>query len=154
MISRRVVGHFRGLHESLRFYGGIVHWLGFEKTSIPARHGERFAGDTKYDLRKRVRLASSIILAHSDRPLALSILLGLLMAAVSLGGGSYILLGALFSEGYVVQGWASVIVAVFFTGGMILTALGVIGVYVGKIFNEIKSRPLYVLADRIGPPRS
>jgi len=150
IISRRVVDHFRGLHESLRFYGGIVHWLGFRRTSIPAQHGERFAGETHYTLRKRFQLAKSMILAHSDRPLTFSIGLGLAMALLSFGYGSYVFVRAMFFD-FSVEGWASVMVAIFFTGGIILIVLGIIGVYIGKIFNELKGRPLYVVADRVGP---
>jgi dolichol-phosphate mannosyltransferase len=150
IISRRVVEHFRGLHESLRFYGGIVHWLGFRRTSIPAQHGERFAGETHYNLRKRLQLARSMILAHSDRPLTASIGLGLAMALLSVGYGTYVIVRATFF-GFSVEGWASVMAAIFFTGGIILTVLGIIGVYIGKIFNELKRRPLYVVAERVGP---
>ena len=150
IISRRVVEHFRGMHESLRFYGGIVHWLGFEETSISAKHGERFAGETQYNLRKRIQLAVRMILAHSDRPLSFSIGLGLAMAAISLGYGTYIVIRANLYD-FPIEGWASVMAAIFFTGGMILTVLGVIGVYVGKIFNEMKSRPLYVVTDEANP---
>lgn len=150
IISRRVVEHFRGMHESLRFYGGIVHWLGFEQTSIRAKHGERFAGETQYNLRKRVQLAVSMILAHSDRPLSFSIGVGLAMAVFSLGYGTYIVIRASIYD-FSIEGWASVMAAIFFTGGMILTVLGVIGVYIGKIFNEMKSRPLYVVADEVNP---
>jgi glycosyltransferase involved in cell wall biosynthesis len=150
IVSRRVIDQFRSMRETLRFYGGIVHWLGFERTSIPAQHGERVAGATRYTLARRFQLAVSMILAHSERPLWFSIALGLIMGAFSVGFGTYVLLRAMFSN-FAVQGWASLMVAVFFTGGAILTTLGIIGVYIGKLFNELKGRPLYVVADRVGP---
>jgi len=153
IISRRVLNQFRSLHESLRFYGGIVHWLGFRRTSIQAQHGDRFAGETRYTLRSRIRLANSMILAHSDRPLFVSIGVGLTMALVSLAFGVYVLVRALFFN-FSVQGWASLMVAIFFTAGVILTVLGIIGVYIGKIFNELKQRPLYVVSETVGPLRS
>jgi len=153
IISRRVLNHFRNLHESLRFYGGIVHWLGFRRTSIQAQHGERFAGETRYTMRSRIRLANSMILAHSDRPLVVSIGLGLTMAIVSLAFAVYVVIRALV-HGFAAQGWASLMVAIFFTAGVILTVLGIIGVYIGKIFNELKQRPLYVVSETVGPLRS
>ena len=149
IISRRVVEDFRDLTENLRFYGGIVNWLGYDQASLPAQHGERFAGETTYTLGKRLRLAVDMILAHSDRPLRFSIGLGLVMSALSFTYGIYILVRALFSD-FSVEGWASLIVSIYFTGGIILVVLGVMGVYIGKIFNELKQRPLYVVADRVG----
>jgi dolichol-phosphate mannosyltransferase len=149
IVSRRVIEQFRSMRETLRFYGGIVHWLGFRRTSIPAQHGDRAAGETQYTLRKRIQLAVSMILAHSERPLWLSIGLGLAMGLFSVVYGSYVLVRALFFD-FAVEGWASLMVAVFFTGGAILTTLGIVGVYVGKLFNELKGRPLYVVADRVG----
>jgi dolichol-phosphate mannosyltransferase len=94
-----------------------------------------------------------MILAHSDRPLFVSIGLGLTMALVSLAFGVYVLLRALLSD-FSVQGWASLMVAIFFTAGVILTVLGIIGVYIGKIFIELKQRPLYVVSETVGPLRS
>lgn len=149
IVSRRVVEHFRGLNENLRFYGGIVKWLGFEQASVPVRHGVRYAGKSGYTLGKRMRLAAHMTLAHSDRPLRFSIGLGLVMSALSFVYGGYILVRALVSD-FSVEGWASLIVSIYFTGGIILVVLGIVGIYIGKIFGEIKRRPLYVVADRVG----
>jgi len=153
IISRRVVEQYRSMGETLRFYGGIVDWLGFERTSIEALHGERFAGEPGYNLRKRLRLASQIILAHSDRPLHLSILFGFIISLGSGTMGSYMIIRSIFFQHYSVEGWTSLMVSVFFMGGIILLVLGIIGIYIGKIFNEIKRRPLYVVAERIGLDR-
>jgi polyisoprenyl-phosphate glycosyltransferase len=150
IISRRVVEQYRAMGEALRFYGGILDWLGFERTSIVASHGTRFAGSPGYDLRKRVKLASQIILAHSDRPLHFSIAFGFLISILSGGIGMWIMLRALLYEQYSVEGWASLMVSVFFMGGIILMVLGIMGIYIGKIFNELKGRPLYVVAERVG----
>jgi hypothetical protein len=101
-------------------------------------------------LRKRVKLASQIILAHSDRPLHFSIAFGFLISILSGGIGMWIMLRALLYEQYSVEGWASLMVSVFFMGGIILMVLGIMGIYIGKIFNELKGRPLYVVAERLG----
>ncbi len=152
IISRRVVEQYRAVGESMRFYGGIVDWLGFPRTSIQASHGQRFAGQPGYNLRKRLLLAYQIILAHSDRPLHLSIVFGFIISVWSGLSGLWIILRALFIEEYSVVGWASLIVSIFFMGGIILMVLGILGIYVGKIFNETKGRPLYVVGDRVGLP--
>ena len=149
IVSRRVVEHFRSLNENLRFYGGIVNWLGFEHASIPVQHGARFAGESSYTLGKRIRLAAHITLAHSDRPLRFSIGLGLVMSALSFAYGGYIIVRAMISD-FSVEGWASLIASIYFTGGIILVVLGIVGIYIGKIFGEIKRRPLYVVAKQVG----
>jgi dolichol-phosphate mannosyltransferase len=149
IISRRVVDGFRSLNENLRFYGGIVWWLGYRRTSIPAQHGERFAGRSVYTLRQRVRLAMSIIVAHSDRPLQFSIAIGLTMAVLAFIYGVYIIIRATFGD-VSVEGWASVIVSIYFVGGLILFVLGIIGLYIGKLYHEAKKRPLYIVAESVG----
>ncbi len=150
IISRRVVEQYRAMGESLRFYGGILDWLGFSRTSITASHGTRFAGQAGYTLRKRMLLAYQIILAHSDRPLHVSIVFGFLISLWSGATGIWIVLRALFIKEYSVVGWTSLIISIFFMGGIILMVLGIVGIYVGKIFNETKRRPLYVIGDRVG----
>jgi polyisoprenyl-phosphate glycosyltransferase len=149
IISRRVVEQYRSMGESLRFYGGIVDWLGFERASIEAEHGTRFAGQPSYTLRKRLQLAYQIILAHSDRPLHISIVMGFAISLFSGVSGAYMLLRYLFGL-YGVLGWTSLIVSVFFMGGIILMVQGVMGIYIGKIFNELKGRPLYVVEEKVG----
>src|SRR4029077_1535505 len=122
----------------------------FSRTSITASHGQRFAGEAGYSLRKRMLLAYQIILAHSDRPLHFSIVFGFLISLWSGVTGIWIVLRALFIEEYSVVGWTSLIVSIFFMGGIILMVLGIVGIYIGKIFNETKGRPLYVVGDRVG----
>jgi glycosyltransferase involved in cell wall biosynthesis len=151
IISRRVVEQYRSMGETLRFYGGIVEWLGFERVSIEADHGTRYAGQPGYNLRKRLQLAYQIILAHSDRPLHLSIIAGLFISLFSGIMGVYMVLRSLlFAHYYAVQGWVSLIVSVFFMGGIILMVQGIMGIYIGKIFNELKGRPLYVVETKVG----
>ena len=149
IISRKVLNDFRSLNESMRFYGGILFWLGYPRASITAIHGRRHGGRSVYTLGKRFRLAAEIIIAHSDRPLRMSIGLGFTMALLSFVYGLYIIVRALLGT-VVIQGWASLIVSVYFVGGMILVVLGINGIYLGKMYNETKRRPLYVVAERTG----
>jgi len=150
MISRRVVEYYRSMSESFRFYGGIVDWLGFQRASIPAMHGSRFAGRPGYTLSRRLRFAWQIILAYSDRPLHISILFGLVISLSAGTIGGYMVLRALLFEHYSVEGWTSLMVSVFFMGGIILMVQGIMGVYIGRIFNELKRRPLYVVQEKVG----
>jgi len=150
IISRHVVEQYRAMGEALRFYGGIVDWLGFQRTTIRAKHGSRYAGNPGYTLRKRLLLAYHIILAHSDRPLHFSITFGLLISLWSGGTGMWMIARSLFVKQYSVEGWTSLMVSIFFMGGIILMVLGIMGIYIGKIFNETKGRPLYVVQAKVG----
>jgi dolichol-phosphate mannosyltransferase len=120
--------------------------LGFKTTSIKARHGKRFEGKPSYTIRSRFKLASEIILAFSDRPLKIAIGLGISMSLISVGMVGWILIGV-NSWGFSVVGWPSIILAIFFSTGMILIVLGILGVYLGQVFKEVKNRPLYVISE-------
>ena len=146
IISRKVVNAFKVFPENSRFYGSTIKWLGFKTTSIEARHGKRFEGKPSYTIRSRFKLASEIILAFSDRPLKIAIGLGISMSLISVGMVGWILIGV-NSWGFSVVGWPSIILAIFFSTGMILIVLGILGVYLGQVFKEVKNRPLYVISE-------
>ncbi|MDQ6887316.1 MAG: glycosyltransferase family 2 protein [Gemmatimonadota bacterium] len=144
IMSRQVVLSFRQLRERLRFFGGLMTWLGFRVGSVDVVHAERFAGSTSYDYRKLVRLAVDTIIAYSDKPLRLAIRLGFAMAALSLAAGIFFLVRAL-THRIPVSGWASLIVSLYFIGGIVVGLLGMLGLYIGKMFDETKRRPLYIV---------
>ncbi|USX27934.1 glycosyltransferase family 2 protein [Oxalobacteraceae bacterium OTU3CINTB1] len=144
IMSRQVVRNFNRMREQLRFFGGHVQWMGFPTTGVQVRHQERFEGQSTYTFAKLWKLAADTILAYSDKPLRMAARLGLTMAAVSLGFGAY-LLGRSLLEGSAIPGWASLIVSLYFIGGIIIGILGVLGVYLGKAFDETKKRPLYIV---------
>jgi glycosyltransferase involved in cell wall biosynthesis len=144
IISRKVVENLRQMREQLRFFGGQVKWLGFPSTSIEVQHDDRHAGPSTYTYAKLWRLAFDIIIAYSDKPLRLAIRLGFLIAFLAFCYGVYILVRALL-YGSAITGWASTIVSIYFIGGIIVAILGIIGVYLGKTFDEVKRRPLYVI---------
>ena len=149
IVSRRVVENFRDVREQLRFFGGIVDWMGFPHTGIPVQHGERFAGRGTYNFRRLWRLAQDIVIAHSDKPLRLVVRLGFLISLSSFVYGVYVVWHALVHR-VGVAGWSSLIASVYFLAGIIISILGVIGVYLGRTFAEAKHRPLYIVRDRIG----
>ena len=144
IISRKVVESFRTMRERLRFFGGLVAWMGFPTVSIDVQHDERFAGQSTYTFGKLWKLASETIIAYSDKPLRLSIRFGFAISALAFAYGSYIIYRALV-HGAAITGWSSLIVSVYFLGGIVISLLGMIGVYLGKAFDEVKQRPLYIL---------
>ena len=144
IMSRQVVRNFNRMREQLRFFGGHVQWMGFPTTGVQVRHHQRFEGQSTYTFAKLWKLAADTILAYSDKPLRMAARLGLAMAVVSLGFGAY-LLGRSLLQGSPIPGWASLIVSLYFIGGIIIGILGVLGVYLGKAFDETKKRPLYIV---------
>jgi dolichol-phosphate mannosyltransferase len=148
IISRKVVEAFMNFPENARFYGSTIKWLGFSRSSIEASHGSRFSGKPSYTLKKRVNLALDIILSFSDRPLKFAVGFGLAMSIISLILSIWIFARA-YIWGFSVLGWSSLIVSIFFTSGVLLIVLGIIGIYLGRIFREVKSRPLYIISKHL-----
>ena len=144
MISRKVVASFCQMREQLRFFGGLVDWMGFPTAMIDVQHDNRFAGKSTYTFFKQWKLASEIIIAYSDKPLKLSVKLGFLIAVLAFFYGIYIIFRAV-AFGIPVIGWSSLIVSLYFLGGIIIFNLGIIGIYLSKSFNEVKKRPLYLV---------
>jgi dolichol-phosphate mannosyltransferase len=148
IINRKVVEAFKAFPENSRFYGSTIKWLGFNQTSIKGDHESRFAGNASYTLKTRLKLANDIILSFSDRPLRFAILLGSLVSFSSLLCAFWFLYGSL-NWGYSIVGWPSLIISIFFLGGINLITLGIIGIYIGRIFTQVKERPLYVISEKI-----
>ena len=146
IMTRQVVDYFIEFRERSRFYGGLVAWLGFPYALVEVEHEERFAGKTKYGLWEMIKLATEGIISFSDIPLRLIGYFGLIVSAMSFVLGIYMLIRQ-FVWRVAVPGYTSIIVSMFFLGGMVLIMLGVIGEYIGKIHTEVKNRPLYVVAD-------
>lgn len=147
IVSRKVVESYRTMREQLRFFGGIVAWMGFPTASIDIEHNERFAGTSSYSFAKLWRLASETIIAYSDKPLRLSIRFGFLISSTAFMYGAYIIYRAL-AHGVPIVGWSSLIVSLYFIGGIIISILGIMGIYLGKTFDEAKRRPLYIVNEK------
>jgi glycosyltransferase involved in cell wall biosynthesis len=148
IISKKVVIAFRGFPENARFYGSTIKWLGFKSSFIEADHGRRFAGRPSYTVRKRVKLASDIIFSFSDEPLRAAVKIGLLMSFVSIFVAIFVLYQAKKGN-YTITGWASLIFTILFTTGLLMIINGIMGIYIGKIFQQVKERPLYVVDKQI-----
>jgi dolichol-phosphate mannosyltransferase len=144
IISRQVVMNIRQISERLRFFGGLVSWVGFPTAYIDVKHEYRFKGGSSYTFGKLIKLALDIVIAHSDKPLIITVRLGLMISIFSFLYGLYLLFQGLYGN-VRVPGWHSIIVSIYFIGGIIVFTLGIVGVYVGKAFDEVKKRPLYVI---------
>lgn len=157
IINRAVADSTRHLREQARYFGGLVGWLGFEVASVEVENDPRFAGESTYNLRQLIRLATNMILAYSDKPLRLTVRFGLVVAAFAMAFGGYTLARALF-WGIPVTGWASLIVSIYMLGGIMIGLIGMVGIYLARVFDESKRRPLYVLREstvrgqRLGVP--
>ena len=152
LLDRDVVEALKSLPERHRFLRGLVSWLGFPQKEIHYEAPARHSGKSKYSLRKMVRLAVDGITSFSAVPLQVSALAG---AAVTSLAFLYILYAFVqWARGAVQPGWSSLIAAVLLLGGVQLLALGVIGLYLGRVYNEVKGRPIYVVQEtRFFPER-
>ncbi len=148
IVSANAVRAFRQLREPTRFYGGLLRWVGFKQTTIKAVHGIRFTGQPGYNFTKRLTLAFNLIVGFSTRILYISIVLGLLMALASFVMATYIVAMALAQPGHPVPGWPSVMTAVVFTAGVTNITVGFTGIYIGKIFEQTRGRPLYIVSHK------
>jgi glycosyltransferase involved in cell wall biosynthesis len=151
LMGPRAVEAFRRLPERHRFTRGLVAWLGFPQTGVPYERAPRHAGTTKYPLRKMLRFALDAITSFSHLPLQLATWLGF---AVSAFAFFYILVVlALKLAGISWPGYTSLMAAILFLGGVQLLMVGLLGEYVGRIYDEVKHRPLYLVAEEVGEER-
>jgi dolichol-phosphate mannosyltransferase len=144
IISRKVVAGYRTMRERSRFFGSLVNWMGFPTSSIDVQHADRYDGQSTYTFGKLWRLATETIIAYSDKPLRLAIRCGFLIAALAFLCGVYVLVRNLL-YGSPVTGWSSLMVSIYFIGGIIIALLGIIGIYLGRTYDETKKRPLYLI---------
>jgi glycosyltransferase involved in cell wall biosynthesis len=149
LMSRRVVEALRRSPERHRFLRGMVSWVGFNQVAVEYDRDVRHAGTTKYPLPKMIRFAMDGITSFSDIPLRFASYFGFTVSAVAFIYALIVVAFKLFSlkpPGYT-PGWASTIVAVLFLGGVQLMSLGILGEYLGRVYDEVKGRPLYLISD-------
>lgn len=149
LLDRRVADAFLAMPERDRFIRGMVSWTGFRQEPVFFRRADRLAGGTKFSFRKSLRVAVDGVLSFSSAPLRLAIHVGLLAAGLALLGVVCAVAVRLFTGAWV-AGWALLFLGVLFQGGVQLVALGILGEYVGRIYHEVKRRPLYLVRERRG----
>ena len=144
-ISRReVIDQYRRMREQNRAYTLFLKWIGFRQTAIDIESDERYAGKSSYNFRRKISMAAQFITAQSNKPLLVSIRLGAILALFSILYAIWQAFKYFFTD-HVVSGWTSMIVSMYFLGGVMLIFMGVLGLYIGYVFNEVKQRPLYIV---------
>jgi len=147
LMDSSVVDVVRNMNESDIFLRGLSNWMGFKQTGIHFTAGERFSGESSYNLQKMMRFAFTGITAFSVKPLYLAAYLGFIFSAIAvLGYGIYVIHSFIVETE--ISGWASLIMTVVFFGGLQLIILGIIGIYLGKIFKQVKERPNYIIRSK------
>jgi dolichol-phosphate mannosyltransferase len=149
LMDRKVVDALAAMPERDRFVRGLVSWVGFRQFALPYKRAERFAGESKYPLRKMVKFATDGILSFSTKPLQMAISLGMFASALALLGILYALGLRLFTDIWV-EGWTALMITVLFMGGVQLICVGILGEYVGRTYHEVKRRPLYIVSEYRG----
>ncbi len=142
--NKSVIEAIKSLKESIRYFPTMVKWVGFKSTAIPVIHSKRNQGNSSYDFKKLSNLALDIVLAYSDKPIRFMIKFGLGISILSSIMALTFLLRFLLG-GITVQGYSSLIISTCFFSGLILVMLGVVGLYVGKTFEGVKNRPIYII---------
>ena len=150
LMDRRVVDVLNRMPEHNRYIRGLRSWVGLPQTSIHFEREPRFAGDVKYTFRKSLSLAANGLVTFSRVPLRLSTYVGLLAAAVAILMAILVLYWRIFTPHSPLTGFATILIAVFFLGAVQLVSIGILGEYVGRIYEEVKGRPLYVLSEVAG----
>lgn len=143
LMSRRVVEQLKAMQERDRFVRGLVSWIGFRQIGLTYRRDKRYAGETKYPYRKMIRFALDGITSFSSIPLKMATIMGYLTSLLAFAYACSVIVQKFM--GYTVQGWATIMVGLLFLGGVQLICLGILGEYIGRIFNETKGRPLYIV---------
>ena len=155
LLDRQVLEVFRTFRERHRFVRGLTLWAGFKQAGVSYARASRWAGETKYPLRKMVQLAWDAVTSFSFAPLRVATYLGFLVSLASFLLGILIIFGRLLWGmpeilGFSTQGWGSLMVAVLFLAGVQLMVLGMMGEYLGRTYDEVKRRPLYIIRQKIG----
>lgn len=149
LLDRSVIDALLAMPERDRFLRGMVSWVGFRQIAVPYDRASRAAGETKYPFRKMLRFALDGIFSFSAKPLRLATYLGFFASGIAVIGVLYAFFLRLMTS-TVVPGWATLLIAVLFLGGVQLVSLGIMGEYIARIYGQVKARPLYLVRERIG----
>ena len=154
LVGRKALEAFRAMPEQDRFVRGMFAWVGFRQTEVAFHRLPRLAGQTKYPLWKMIRLAANGVIGFSDAPLRLAIWCGFAVSACAGLYGASVILRWMEGDPTLVVGWSSTIIVVSFLSGINMIMTGIMGLYVGRIYAEVKRRPLYIVSEKIGFDRA
>lgn len=149
LVDRKALTAFNRLRESDRFIRGMFAWTGFRQAAVEYHRQERFAGETKYPLRKMARLAFTAILGFSDWPIRVAVAMGAGISGLAILYAVFVVVKILVT-GQAGTGWGSMITVTAFLGGLQLMMIGIVGLYIGRIHQEVKRRPLYIVQRAVG----
>jgi polyisoprenyl-phosphate glycosyltransferase len=150
LLDRRALDALLSMRERSRFLRGMTVWVGYRQAAVPYKRDPRYAGETKYTLSKMVRFSLDAISSFSHRPLQLATLLGFLISTLAFIAIPVVIVLRIL--GSYLPGFSSITIAILLLGGIQLIALGIIGEYVGRIYDEVKGRPLYLVRGRLNIP--
>lgn len=148
LIDRRVMNELCQLKERGKYIRGLISWIGFKQVPFYYEREARIAGETKYPLRKMLRFASNALLYFSKKPLKMVMALGFTAMTIGLILGAWIILGKIYGFSNAETGWTSIVTIVIFFGGVQLLTVGVLGQYIGILFDEVKARPEYIIEEK------
>jgi len=146
--SKKVVSAIVDMRESIRYFPTMVKWVGFKTAKVDVEHDARSMGESSYNINKLLSLAVDIILAYSDKPIRIMIKSGLVIALFSLVLAFIFFVKWLIGD-TIVLGYTSLIISIWLLSGVIISTLGLVGLYVGKIFEGVKNRPIYLISETI-----
>jgi dolichol-phosphate mannosyltransferase len=149
LYNRKVVDALKSMNDYYRYYPTMIHWIGFKMAKLDIQHASREDGiKSSYNFKKRLTLAFNTIISFSDKPLRLTVKLGLLISLISTIF-AILLIILYFLDETSVSGWSSTFASLWFLSGLMITILGMVGIYVGKIFENVKGRPTYIVGERL-----
>lgn len=146
--SRKVVETFNSMGETSRSFGTLLSYMGFNKTTLDVEHSERFEGKSSYSFRKLMKLMFDVTISNSNKPLRIIVVFGFFFSFVSFLLAVYNVVAHLVGI-VTLQGFTTTVFSIWFVGGVIMMVLGVLGLYIGKIFNQVKQRPLFIVDEII-----
>ncbi|NDP19750.1 MAG: glycosyltransferase family 2 protein [Paludibacter sp.] len=145
LIDKQVMKEFKKFREKGKYIRGIISWIGFKQVPFVYKREARFAGETKYPLRKMLHFAATAMLYFSKKPLKLATGLGFITVMIGIIYAIWIVIGKIVGFTHALSGWSSIIILIIFFGGVQLLTIGVLGQYIGILFDEIKDRPEYIV---------
>jgi dolichol-phosphate mannosyltransferase len=149
LISREVLEVLQAMPERYRYIRGMVSWVGFKQVALLYNRDKRYAGESKYPLLKMLSFAADGLLSFSTKPLLIATALGLTVAIMAMMGICYVIFLRVFTDIWA-PGWTTQMFSILFIGGVQLVFIGILGQYIGRIYNEVKRRPLYIVAKKHG----
>ena len=148
LYNSKVICNIVGLTDNIRFFPSMIQWVGFKSVKLPVEHSSRMEGRSSYNFKRLLKLALDIVLAYSDKPLRIVVKLGLLISLVSLFIALYY--GYKYFKGeIIVGGYTSLIISIWLLSGIVISTLGMLGLYIGKIFEQTKNRPNFIIDKKV-----